>query len=270
VSSLRIAGAQLAVTDDIESNGAAIRRALAFAAENGADLLLTPEGSLSGYTPRFDAAALVDALAAITSGAREAGIALALGTCFFEQDGRCYNQIRFYERDGSYLGFHAKILRCGSLTDPPHGEIQEYAEAPLRTFDLAGTRVGGLICNDLWANPMCTPQPDPHLTQRLAAMGARLILHAVNGGRDGGPFWRTNWDYHETNLRMRAAAGRLWIATVDSAEPEHLNCSAPSGLVNPRGEWAVQAPMRGEQLFLGDIDLERSDEELPLAAAAAV
>ena len=28
--------------------------------------------------------------------------------------------------------------------------------------------------------------PDPHLTQQLARMGARVVFHAVNGGRDGG------------------------------------------------------------------------------------
>ena len=50
---LRVALAQLAVTEDVEANVAAIERAVEFAAAEGADILLTPEGSLSGYTHLF-------------------------------------------------------------------------------------------------------------------------------------------------------------------------------------------------------------------------
>ncbi|GIV18626.1 MAG: hypothetical protein KatS3mg023_0377 [Armatimonadota bacterium] len=131
---LRVAGAQIPVTTDIESNLAAIRRAIAYAAEQRADVLLTPEGSLSGYTPRFDSQAVNEALQQVVAEASSAGLALALGTCYIEADGLCYNQIRFYDQRGQYLGFHAKILRCGSMSHPPVGEIAHYATAPLRTF----------------------------------------------------------------------------------------------------------------------------------------
>jgi predicted amidohydrolase len=116
--------------------------------------------------------------------------------------------------------------------------------------------VGGLICNDLWANPECTPGPDPHLTQQLARKGARVLFHAVNGGRDGGEWSEVAWHYHESNLRMRARAGRLWIVTVDSAEPTHLPCSAPSGVIAPDGRWAVKTPAQGEQFFAHTIELQ--------------
>lgn len=248
---MRIAAAQLPVTADIAANLAAILRAVRYAAEQRADVLLTPEGSLSGYKPRFDRAAVEPALASVTRAAADAGVGLALGTCFVEPDGRCYNQIRFYERDGTYLGFHSKTLCCGSLADPPRGEIEPYAVAPLRTFELCGTTVGGLICNDLWANPGCTPQDDPHLTWKLAQSGAKVIFHAVNGGR-GGPDADLAWQYHDANLRLRAAASRLWIITVDSCAPEHLRCSAPSGVIDPSGAWVYQAPDRGEQFFAVD------------------
>ncbi|MCS7311111.1 MAG: hypothetical protein NZ741_12920, partial [Armatimonadetes bacterium] len=78
---LRVAGAQIAVTTDIESNLAAIRRAIAYAAERRADVLLTPEGSLSGYTSHFDQQTVEQALQTVVSEAASAGIALALGTC---------------------------------------------------------------------------------------------------------------------------------------------------------------------------------------------
>ena len=247
---LRVALAQLAVTREIPANLAALRRAIAFAAREKADILLTPEGSLSGYTHQFDAAAARQALQEITALARERQVGLALGTCFFEADGQCYNQLRFYLPDGAYLGFHSKILRCGDFSTPPRGEIEHYAASSLGTFEFLGVKVGGLICNDLWANPACTPVPDPHLTQQLSQLGAQLILHAVHGGRDGSPWAReVVWPFHEANLRMRARAGGLWIATVDSSHPIDLPCSAPSGIIDPEGNWVARTADQGEQFL---------------------
>ena len=150
-------------------------------------------------------------------------MAWRLAPCFIEpDDGKCYDQLRFYSATGEYLGFHSKILTCGTLTDPAEGEINDYAVRPLQFFDYPDVRVGGLVCNDLWANPGCTPMPDPHLTQQLSRMGARIIFHAVNGGRDGSVWSELAWQYHEANLRMRAHAGSVWIVTVDNCFPLNL------------------------------------------------
>lgn len=50
-------------------------------------------------------------------------------------------------------------------------------------------------------------------------------------------------------------SGRLWIATVDSAEPIDLPCSAPSGLIDPDGNWVCRAAPQGEQFYVGIADL---------------
>jgi predicted amidohydrolase len=252
---IRVAGAQIPVTREVESNVQAIRRAISYAAREGADILLTPEGSLSGYTPTFDLQAVREALETVTGWAREAGVGLALGTCMLEAGGVCYNQLRFYLRDGAYLGFHGKTLTCGTWDDPPQGEINDYGVAPLRTFQYNGIGVGGLICNDLWANPECTPVPDPHLSQQLARRGARIVFHAVNGGRDGSEWSRVAWQYHEANLRMRARAGGLWVVTVDNCHPPDLPCSAPSGVIDPNGDWACRVDPRHEHFFAHTIAL---------------
>jgi len=254
---IRVAGAQLPVTGDIAANAAAIHRAVDFAVREQAAILLTPEGSLSGYTHDFDSSAVSEALDALTARARAAALGLALGTCYVEPgDSRCYNQIRFYARDGQYLGFHSKTLTCGSLEDPPRGEIEHYAVAPLRAFSFEGVRIGGLICNDLWANPGCTPVPDPHLSQQLANTGVRIVFHAVNGGRNGSEWSRVAWQYHDANLRMRARAGRIWIVTADSCHPDRWPCSAPSGVVAPDGRWVCLTSPRGEQFFAHTVVLE--------------
>lgn len=253
---LRIAIAQIPVVLDIQSNAAAIRRAVDCAVKEGADMLLTPEGSLSGYTHVFDPKRVSEELEDLTDRAAQHGLGLALGTCYVEDDNRCYNQIRFYDTDGRYLGFHSKMLACGTLADPPEGEISHYSMSPLRTFDIKGITVGGLVCNDLWANPCCTPMPDNHLTQRLSEMGARVIFHAVNGGRsDSESPDDIVRGFHESNLRMRAQAGKLWIVSVDNCYPLHVPCSSVGGVIDPNGNRVLEMPDRGEQLCVCTIDV---------------
>ncbi len=253
---LRVAGLQMPVGTDIVTNTRLIEEGIERAAGERADILLTPEGSLSGYHHSFDQAEAASALERVTALARRHRLGLALGTCFREADGRCYNQVRLYRPDGQYLGFHSKTLLCANLLLKSEDEINHFAVQALQTYEWApGLRIGALICNDVWANPYCTPMPDVHLTQRLAEMGARVIFHAVNGGRDGSEMSRLNWQYHEANLRMRAGAGDIWIVTVDNAAPEDLPCSAPSGVINPQGAWGCQSPARGLQLFVHTLDL---------------
>ena len=253
---LRVAGAQMPVTANVSANVDAICSAIDFAASEKADILLTPEGSLSGYTPVFDLRAVDEGLARVRAQACDSGVGLALGTCYVESsDDRCYNQIRFYDSDGAFLGFHSKTLTCGTLANPSQGEVNDYAVARLRTLEYRGVKIGGLICNDLWANPTCTPYPDSHLSQRLAAWGARVVFHAVNGGRDGGEWSRVCWNYHESNLRLRAQAGGIWIVSVDNCFPVKWPCSSPSGVVDPEGNWACRARSQGEDYFVYTIDL---------------
>ncbi len=129
---IRIAAAQIPVTEDIDANIAFIERAIDFAARERAEILLTPEGSLSGYTHLFDQTRVEAGLRQVTTRARLAQVGLALGTCFVEADGKCYNQVRFYRPDGKYLGFHSKTLTCGTLEDPPQGEINHFHVRRLR------------------------------------------------------------------------------------------------------------------------------------------
>lgn len=254
---MRVAGAQVPVTLSIPDNRRAILRAIESAARGSADILLTPEGSLSGYTHQFDQGEAGRALRDICAAAREHRLGLALGTCFTESDGRCYDQLRFYDAEGTFLGFHSKTLTCGTLGSPFRGEIEHFSVTPLRTFEINGIRCGGLICNDLWANPGYTPHPDTHLSQQLADAGARIIFHAVNGDRDGSP-WSTvsTWNYHESNLELRARAGKLFIVTVDNCAPLHVPCSSPGGVVGPDGAWLLRAPRQGEHVFFCELNLD--------------
>ncbi len=143
------------------------------------------------------------------------------------------------------------------MTKPTRGEVNHYSARPLRTFQIKGITVGALICNDMWANPGCTPMPDPHLSQQLAEKGAKIIFHAVNGGRNGSEWSReVYWPFHETNLRIRAQASKLWVVTTDNCHPTNIPCSAPSGVIKPDGNWAVKTPDQGEHMAIYTIELQ--------------
>jgi predicted amidohydrolase len=253
---MKVAVAQLPVQNDITANVREILAAIDFARASRADILLTPEGSLSGYTHMFDGTEVNSALRRVVGAAAAGGVGLALGTCMIESDGLCYNELRFYGKAGELLGFHAKTLTCGSWDTPSRGEIEHFHVSPLRTFSFNGVTIGGLVCNDLWANPQVTPVPDPHLTQLLSHLGAKIIFHAVNGGRDAGELsTRVTRNYHESNLLLRALAGRLFIVTADNCLPPEVPTSSWSGVVSPEGTWLLRLGDRGAQMGVCTIDV---------------
>jgi len=59
---VKIVGLQMRVTRDIEANERRILDGIEIAAQSGADFLVTPEGSLSEYTPDFEREELNEAL----------------------------------------------------------------------------------------------------------------------------------------------------------------------------------------------------------------
>lgn len=259
VVSLRVAGAQIPVTRDVSKNVATLRRAIDFAAREKADVLVTPEGSLSGYSTKFDRAATARALETVVRHARESNVAMVLGTCFADADGSAYDAQRFYDRHGNDLGFHAKILLCRSMLEPRReAEVDHFKTVPLRTFNLQGVTVGGLVCNDLWANPEWTPMPDPFLSRKLAGLGARVVFHSVNAGQEGeGENLKLVRGFHDANLRLRARASKLWVVVADACDPSgRLGSRCPSGVVGPDGRWVVRVSPLGEQFFVQTIRIE--------------
>ncbi len=244
---LTIAGLQMRVGDDIAANETKILDAIARAAKDKADFLLTPEGSLSGYRSEFDPADVELALKRVSAAARKAKLGLALGTCHFEAVGRrkrCFNQLRIYSPAGKYLGFHGKILLCTDVDKPGTGEMSEYAPGELQTFRAAGVRFGALICNDMWCGPHCTTIPNTHLAMQLRKMGARFILHSIHSGND-----LRHAPFHETATELIARTNRVPIVAVNAAPPKGKSINARSGLIAADGTRPIKVPRRGEHYF---------------------
>ena len=250
---VRVSGVQMTVSRDVAANEKRIVRAIDQAAADKADFLLTPEGSLSGYWTGFDRTEVAVAVERLAGHARAAGVGLALGTCYKELEGDkeyCYNQVRIYTPDGELLGWHAKILRCSPLDHPGTGEMTDYVEGTLRTFEHGGVKFGALICNDLWATPGWTTMPNPYLPWQLRRMGAELILHAINSGRD-----LRNRPFHESSVALWCYKLGIHIVEVNASHGEDP-VNARSGVVGPDGEWVVMAAEAGEAQFTCDIVID--------------
>ncbi len=183
-SEIRMAGLQMLVGSDIGKNKEQILEGITRAAKEGATFLVTPEGSLSGYTSNFNQEELSRALDEVREAARKVKVGLMLGTCFKEvKKGKelCYNQVQVYTPEGQSMGAYSKILRCSELDVPGTGEMTEYAEGTLRTFEWKGSIFGILICNDLWATPGYTTMPNPYLALEIKADGRSIhcALHQL-------------------------------------------------------------------------------------------
>lgn len=241
-----VSGLQMNVTTDIGLNLKQIVEGIKKAADEGADFLVTPEGSLSGYTNDFDQKELSDALAAVTAEASRMKIGLMLGTCYKQiVKGKefCFNQVRVYSPEGLFLGEYSKILRCSILDMPGTGEMVDYVEGDLRTFDWNGFRFGILICNDLWATPGYTTMPNPYLAWKLKQMGAQFIVHCINSGTV-----QKYRPFHESSAELWALSVKLPVLEVNAAQGDE-KINAQSGLIDSSGERNLRVPDSGVQFF---------------------
>lgn len=244
--SILLSGIQMNVTNDIKINQEQIIEGIRKAAQEGSKFLVTPEGSLSGYTSNFNQSRLNAALKEITDFAGEMKVGLMLGTCYKEvirEKEFCFNQVRLYAPDGHFIGEYSKILRCSNLDVPGTGEMVDYAEGELKIFEWEGFRFGILICNDLWATPGYTTMPNPYLPWKLKQMGAQFIVHCINSGTA-----QKYRPFHESSAELWASSIHIPILEVNAAQGKET-INAQSGLIDYNGDRSLRVPDCGEQFF---------------------
>jgi predicted amidohydrolase len=250
-STIKVAGLQMDVTNDILHNKNRILAGMKEAAAGKAIFLVTPEGSLSGYRSKFNQQELLKALQEIVTYAKELRLGLLLGTCFKDEQELCYNQIRVYAPEGAFLGAQAKILVCSPTDSPGTGEMLDYQQGVLQTFEWNNIRFGTLVCNDLWATPGYTTIPNPYLPLKLKQLGAEVIFHSINSGTN--QFYRR---FHESSAELWALNLHLPIMEVNAAQgTEKIN--AQSGLIDSQGVRSVVVPDTGEHLYYCEINLPK-------------
>ncbi len=247
-TTVKLSGVQMVVARDLSENLPRVLDYIRWSAEDGAELVLFPEMSLSGYHGDWDFDAVRKALGEVETTIRECGIAAIIGTGWRDDDGS-YIQLRAYDEQATLLGTHEKMMPTG--IDGENGD-REFCRPgkELRTFEWRGITCGMLICNDLWVTPGTGPYPDPRLTYQLGQKGARIVFHGINSGASD-----THRPFHESNVQLRAMESGLYIATANAADMQkRINCA--SGLVSPNGEWATKVDYQGEGRWLAEIVVE--------------
>jgi len=270
---LRIALAQHApILGDLRRNVHAHVELARRAAARGADLVVFPELSLTGYRLQdlvSEVAVRLDRpgpLAPLLAASRRIGIVAGLVE---ESEGhRFYNAAVHFE-GGRIRHVHRKVYL------PTYGMFEEgrYFSAgdTFAAYRSAAGRTGLLVCEDAW---------HPASALVLAQDGADLVIVLANGpsqavGVAGGP------RNHETWLdlaRVTAQMQTVFVAFVNRVGVEDgVGFFGASMVVDPLGRVVASAPTLREDLIVADLDralLRRArtyypllrDERLPVLA----
>ncbi|HEY3061927.1 MAG TPA: carbon-nitrogen hydrolase family protein [Chloroflexota bacterium] len=273
-SLVRVAAVQAApVFLNREATIAKATELLSQAADNGAQLVVFPESFVPCYPvwlwgARADVEAdafarlyanAVDvpgaAAECLAEAARSTGVTLAIGVT--ERDSTysratLYNSLLVFDASGELVLHHRKLM-------PTYKERTVWGQgdgSSLRTVDLNGVRIGGLIC---WENLM------PLARQALYAQGEQIHLAPT---ADTGAAW-------QASLRHIAYEGRIFVVSccqvLDSTtapdDPALAGFAADAGwlitggsaIVSPGGDCDYLAgPVYCEETILyADLDLEK-------------
>tara|TARA_B100000700_G_scaffold249270_1_gene279489 strand:- start:1162 stop:2175 length:1014 start_codon:yes stop_codon:yes gene_type:complete len=267
---IRVAGAQIPVTKDLEYNKKEIFKALDWAKENEVDHILTPESALSGYCNQWynKLEQIESFLKDIEEHQVKCGVALNLGTCFQEPEGFGKinrNQIRHYSKKGHLLGITNKTWVLQSEDCIGRDNVKQgLAGIPLDEDNPGGATTIGMLCNDMWGW-----NEDPHTIRKDTEMRKYpidLIMHATNGRNflEDDPQYLPFNTWADGFLRMTAYKTLIPILTVDSPVQwdwdmneetvDYYPTSSESGFLDFTG-WQTSVPRHGRQYFYHDLDV---------------
>jgi N-carbamoylputrescine amidase len=182
MSEIKVAALQLAFTDCIDSNIAAVSELVREAAGKGARLILPPELFEGHYFCRtqdeahFARALPADRHPAVTAmQALAAELGVYIPTSFFEADGHHhYNSLAMIDDKGALMG----VYRKSHIPDGP-GYSEKFYFRPgntgFKTFDTPYGRVGPAVCWDQWY---------PETARTLMLMGAEILLYPTAIGTE--------------------------------------------------------------------------------------
>jgi NAD+ synthase (glutamine-hydrolysing) len=249
-----VAGAQIDLTvGDLDGNEARILAAMDWAESAGADVLLLPELAVTGYPPEdlvLRAAFVEDNLAVVRRLAASSG--------------RCCTVVGFVDRveprprgadDASprSVANAAAILQGGvwkgtyhKLLLPNYGVFDEDryfvpGAEPAALWDVAGTRCGVSVCEDIWL-----PDGPP---QRQAEAGAQVLLN-INGS----PYHRGKAAEREAMLRSRALAAGVPLVYLNTVGgQDELVFDGASVAYAADGTLLHRSPQFSEDRFVVDL-----------------
>jgi predicted amidohydrolase len=215
--SLTLAGLRVAPTPwDKEGNFATLERFAHRAVDQGAQLVVTPEGFLEGYVwndenPQpfskeryFEIGEYADGplLGRVGALASRLGIYLAVGIAE-RRDERMYNSIFIYSPDGTAVSRYAKT----------HTDDDEPYNTKGSEFPVVDTPLGR------WGTVICMDRQLPETSRILAVKGAQLILV---------PAWGMCGEINDVMMRTRAFENGVHVFFV---HPRRCLIIGPDGTV---------------------------------------
>jgi N-carbamoylputrescine amidase len=234
------------------------------AREQGVDLLVFPELSLTGYrllhlTARVAMKAGAPALRRLAEAA--GSMSVLAGFVEASERGVLHNSAvllggNAQENENAFI--HRKLYL------PTYGLFQEERFfRPGKRLDLAPLpwgRAGLLICEDLW---------HPELARRFAVAGAKLlVIVSAAPGRVGSGDDPANHENWEILTRATSLLDTCWVVYCNRVGWEEGSFYAGgSHIVSPGGDVLDRAPFLDEHLLVAEIDLRESDRvrwRLPL------
>ncbi len=240
---MRLALAQINSTvGDLAGNRDRILSRLEEARAAGADLVVFPELAITGYPPEdllLRPAFLEEAeRAAREVAAHATGIVCLLGTPHHD-DGRLWNTCVVCAEGEIQARYRKRLL-------PNYGVFDEkrYFEPGAETavIELAGTRVGLTVCEDLW-------QPGPPATDNAAA-GASLLVNL-----SASPFHVGKDREREAMFADRARATGCAVVFCNAVGgQDELVFDGHSSVLDARGTVVARAPGFEEALLVVDLD----------------
>ncbi len=263
---MRVALAQIdCVLDDVDKNIRRAKEVVAEAKDEGADLVVFPELSLTGYSlgQSSEEVAIEVQDERIRSLVEEAGeTSIVLG--FHEDDGhlRTYNSAAYFE-DGSLVHLHRKLYL------PTYGVFEERKHfSPGQSMRAFGTKFGRtaiLICNDAW---------QPALGFLAVQDSARVLLVPSCSADNRFPGEMDTTEYWHDITKFYARMLECYVVFVNRVGTEgDLSFWGSSHVVDPLGNIMVEGALYKEDLVTADLDFQsvlRRRRRVPLLKEARI
>ncbi len=239
---MHVAVAQLdQIVGDLPGNAQRMLAVLRDAERAGADLVVTPELSLTGYPPED----LLLRPAFVDANLRElAALAPAVGSTTLtvgfadRQEGRCHNAVAVIAH-----GKVTHVYRKQCLPNYTVFDEERYFEPGREpcVFEACGVRVGLVICEDIWF-------PGPAAQARAA--GAQMLVVP-----NGSPYHTRQQALRRETVGARARENRLPIVYVNRVGgQDELVFDGASFVADANGNVVQQAPAWHETLALCAFD----------------
>jgi predicted amidohydrolase len=247
MSLVRIALANLRYPDSPDDSIARAEDAIEQAAREAAGIICFPEVYVPGYrapdkcVPPPDAAFLARAWAAIARAARDAHVAVVLGTERIVDDKPRITTL-VIDADGTWSGFQDKVQ-----LDPSEGAL--YAPGTGRQLFRAGPLTFGVaICHEGFRYPETVRWPARH--------GAHVVFHPHFSWAEDGSYRPSTFadacnTFHEKAVLCRAAENTCFVASVNYASDGSPTTSV---VARPDGTVLAWQPYNKEGLLVVDID----------------